>query len=335
VAEVFAARVDETETAVRSTSAAYAAADAALKAVEEELEKIKQRVEGPLAKHVPECAAHLESTVKALEEIKKKGVEDQTPLRHTEDAEEQLLKNQQHSEAAIVQSLDEAQMVAAEAHEDAVVVSDDQEGGVASSVAVLVKSAAARLADHEKNAKGVADAHKEVLAAFEAAKQELDKSWPSQDDGEDDGVENPNLAARAALEARISDLKEVAQEKEAASTAAFAQCAAAKEELRELESRQGSAGVAQKGCATARGSIEKLIREEVQIVGTWLKARQDQEAAILAENSERMTAWMKEKEALDADLHRAQLQAAVAEEGVIIASDLAKSMSEDALSTQK
>ena len=47
--------MDETERSVAELSAAYAAADAALKAVEEELENIKQRVDGSLAKQVPEC----------------------------------------------------------------------------------------------------------------------------------------------------------------------------------------------------------------------------------------------------------------------------------------
>jgi hypothetical protein len=317
VAVVFAARVNETERAVRNTSDAYAAADAALKAVEEELENIKQRVQGPLAKHVPECAAHLEDTLKALRAIKKNGVDDQTPLRHTEDAEVQLLKSHQQAEEPIVQSLDEAQMVAAEAHEDAVEVSDDHEDSVVksfeSSMDVLVKSAAARHADHERNAKRAVDAHNEVLAAFEAAKQELDTSWPSSDDSMLGNVR------RAALEARLSDLKEVTQEKEAASTAASAAMAAGKEELRELECRQESARIAAQ-------PLEKFIREELRIVRTWLEARLDEETAILAAASERKVTWTKEKETLDANLHRAQLQAAVAEEGLNIASGLVQTL---------
>merc|ERR1712232_872254 len=129
VAATFAARLDETETGVRASSDAHAAAEAALKAVEEELEHIKQRVEGPLTKQAQECAAHLADSVKVLATIKKTGEENQKPLRHAEDAETQLLKSQQKCEQTIVQSIDETQMVAAEAHEDAVVASDDDELG--------------------------------------------------------------------------------------------------------------------------------------------------------------------------------------------------------------
>jgi len=326
VAASFAARVDETETAVRVSSAAHAAAEAALKAVEEELETIQQRVQGPLTKQAQECAAHLKDTVNILARIKKTGEEDQTPLRHAEDAETLLLKSQQQSEQSILQSIDEAQMIAAEAHEDAVVASDDDELGTVvqyfSNTDMLVKSAEARLADHERNAKDAADAHNEVVAAFEAAKQELENnsSLPDDDSSNDALMMASNgRHLRAVLEARLNDLKVVAHDKETASLAASAAAAAAKEELQGLKSRHESAQIAAQ-------PLKKIIREELRIIGQWLKVHCERQSAILAEAGERKAAWTKEKDLLSADLHRAQLQAAVAEEGVNVASGLAKTL---------
>ena len=67
----------------------------------------------------------------------------------------QLLKSQQQSGEAIVQLLDEAQMFAAEAHEDAAVVCNDHDDDAvvqdALNMELFMKSDAARLADHERN----------------------------------------------------------------------------------------------------------------------------------------------------------------------------------------
>merc|ERR1712232_1393532 len=325
VATTFAARVDDTETAVRTASATHAAAEAALKAVEEELENIKQRVEGPLTKQAQEGAAHLEDTVKALAAIKKSGEEDHTPLRHAEDAETQLLKSQQQSEQAIVQLIDEAQTVAAEAHEDAVVATDDDEQPAvaqnASKTNLLVKSAAARLADHERNAKDAADAHRQVVASLEAAMQEMENLSSLPDEVEHDAqmMSSNSCHLRAALEARLNDLKVVAQEKEAASVAASAAAAAAKQELQDLESQAESIRIAAQ-------PLKKIIREELGVIEHWLKVHEERGTVIMAEVAEREAFWTKDKEALGADLHRAQLQAAVAEEGVKVASGLAKGL---------
>merc|ERR1712232_1298744 len=324
VATTFAARVDDTETAVRTASATHAAAEAALKAVEEELENIKQRVEGPLTKQAQEGAAHLKETVNALAAIKKSGEEDQTPLRHAEDAETQLLKSQQQSEQSIVQLIDEAQNLAAEAHEDAVVTTEDDELGDvvrdASKRNLLVKSAAARLADHERNAKDAADAHSQVVASLEAATQEMENmsSLPDEVDQDAQITSSSTSHLRAALEARLNDFKVVAQEKETASVAASA-AAAAKQELHDLESQAESVAVAAQ-------PLKKIIREELGIIEHWLKVHEERGSVIMAEVDERKAAWTKDHEALGADLHRAQLQAAVAAEGVQVASGLAKGL---------
>jgi len=315
VAAGFATRVEETEAAMRKSSAAYATANAALKTVEEELATIQQRVQGPLAKVLPESAAVLEDAVKAIATIQKKGAADQVPLRNDEEAESQLLKRHRQTEEAMVQSLDEARLVISEAHEDAIDVSAQEdvpvvENQAAKSMGVLVKSAEARYADRERYAQSAADAYKDLIAETESASKELENLWPEPDD------ELGNLR-RAALEARLRDMKEVVHEKEAASKAAADASAAAQEELRELESRQESARLGGK-------PIEKLVKEELNTVSTRENAHNDKKATVLAEASERRAAWTKEKETLEADLHRAQLQATVAEEGANIASGLVR-----------
>merc|ERR1711974_368696 len=141
-----------------------------------------------------------------------------------------------------------------------------------------------------------------------------------EDDEEDAQVMSSNVChSRAALEARLMDLKEVAQEKEAASLASSAAAAAAQKELQDLRSRHESARIASQ-------PLEKIIRDELHIIDTWLTAHQDKETTITAEAGERKARWAKEKEVLAADLHRAQLQAVVAEEGVNVASELAKTL---------
>jgi hypothetical protein len=309
-----AARVEETDGAVHTTSAAYAAAHAAVKAVEEELEAIRQRVEGSLAKSLPECAAALDDATKALEACKQKGERDQAPLRHSEDAEAQVLKSQQQAEETLVQELDEAHMAAAEAHEDACVFSDTADKNDGPDVDLLVKSAAARFTDHERNANDAADAHKEAVTQATATEQELNAMKPSEEQQVDETDER-----RAALEARLKDLEQVAQEKEGVSKAAAATAAAAKEELRDLEARQ-------KAAPKRAEPLEKLIRNELQIVDAGLKVRQDKENAIMSELEERKQAWMKESDVLGADLHRAQLQSTVAAEGIKATSELTKSL---------
>jgi len=92
-----------------------------------------------------------------------------------------------------------------------------------------------------------------------------------------------------------------------------------KEELQELESRHESSRI------VAR-PLKEIIREELNIVETWLRVHHERGTAMMAEVEVRKVAWTKEKEALGADLHRAQLQAIVAEEAVSVASVLAKTL---------
>merc|ERR1712228_206973 len=72
--------------------------------------------------------------------------------------------------------------------------------------------------------------------------------------------------------------------------------------------------------------LNEIIREELNIVESRLKVHQERGTAIMAEAGERKVVWTMEKEVLGADLHRAQLQAALAEEGVSVASGLAKTL---------
>jgi len=278
-------------------------------------------VEGPLTKQVQECAARLDDTVKTLEEIRKNGDEEQLRLRHVMDAETHLLKTKKQAEEAFVQTIDEARMAAAEADEDAMACNDDEPAAAvrdASNMDFLVKSAAARLVDHERNAKDASDAHIEVQAALEAAKQELE-NLPLQGESDTEMMSSNACHQRIALEAWLNDLEVMTHEKETASVAASSAAAAAKNELQDLESRHESSRI------VAR-PLKEIIREELNIVETWLMVHHDRGTAIVAEVGVRKLAWTKEKEALGADLHRAQLQAIVAEEAVSVASGLANTL---------
>merc|ERR1712232_1037758 len=282
---------------------------------------IKQRVEGPLTKQVQECAARLDDTVKTLEEVSKNGDEEQLRLRHVMDAETHLLKTKKQAEEAFVQAIDEARMAAAEADEDAMACNDDEPAAAvrdASNMDFLVKSAAARLVDHERNAKDASDAHIEVQAALEAAKQELE-NMPLQGGSDTEVISSNTFHQRIALEAWLHDLEVMTHEKETASMAASSAAVAAKEELQDSESRHESSRI------VAR-PLKEIICEELNIVESSLRIHQERGTAIMAEAGEREVAWTTEKEALGADLHRAQLQAIVAEEAVSVASGLAKTL---------
>jgi len=222
-----------------------------------------------------------------------------------------------------VQTLDEARTAAAEAQEDVMACDDDEPVAVvrdASNMDFLVKSAAARLVDHERNAKDAADAHVKVQVAREAAKQELENMPLLGDSDQDTEMMSSNTChLRIALEAWLNDLEVATREKETASMAASVAAAAAKEELQDLESRHESSRI------VAR-PLKEIIREELDIVEIWLRTHEERGTAIMAEAGERKVAWTEEKEVLGADLHRAQLQAIVAEEGVNLASGLAKTL---------
>merc|ERR1712151_117411 len=107
-------------------------------------------------------------------------------------------------------------------------------------------------------------------AAFEAAQHELEtNSMLACDDSSENSsslqlMASNNCHLRAALEARLNDLKVVAQEKETARVAASAAAAAAKEELHDLESQAESIRIAAQ-------PLKKIIREELGVIEHWLK----------------------------------------------------------------
>merc|ERR1712216_93090 len=170
------------------------------------------------------------------------------------------------AEEALVQEIDEAQMVAAEAHEDASVFSAD--------VDMVIKSAKARLNDHQRNANNAQHAHRDAVAQVATTQQELNAIKPTEEQDVDETDEQ-----RATLEVRLKDLKQVAQEKEAASKAAAAAAEAAKAELEDLEARQ-------KAAPKRAEPLAKLIRDEFQVIDAGLKIRQDAEATIMGEFNE-------------------------------------------------
>lgn len=147
--------------------------------------------------------------------------------------------------------------------------------------------------------------------------QELNAIKPSEEEQPFEVDETDER--RAALEARLKDLEQVAQEREAVSKAAASTAAAAKEELEDLEARQ-------KASPKRAEPLEKLIRDELQIVDAGLKVRIDKEITIMSELHERKQEWTKQSESLGADLHRAQLQSTVAAEGIKATNELTKSL---------
>jgi hypothetical protein len=328
VAASLKARMDEIESQLHKAKAKQGTVEAASKALQEELEVLKQRVEGPLAKALPECAKRLQDAQRAVEDGKFQGEKEQAPLRHAEEAEAQLLKTHQAAEASLVQALDEAQMAAAEAHEEVVVPTEDKSAKEESDF--LVKSSESRLADREKQAKEAQDAHKAALVAAEGAKEDFaeaqaaDNSAKQDADSDSEAEEDPAIAEREAtmesLEARANDLQHVADEKKKASSAAAAALKAATDELAALKTSQKEGRAA----AAPTRPIDEMVREELATSSKGLQVRRDKEGSILQEAQLKMAEWLQQKECLGADLHRAELEVAVAKENVQATKDLAK-----------
>jgi hypothetical protein len=320
--------MDEIESQLHKAKAKQGTVEAASKALQEELEILKQRVEGPLAKALPECAKRLQDAQRAVEDAKFQGEKEQAPLRHAEEAEAQVLKTHQAAEASLVQALDEAQMAAAEAHEEALVPTEDKSATEESNF--LVKSSESRLADREKQAKEALDAHKAALAAAAGAEEELvkaqaaDNSAKQDADSDSEAEEDQSMAERKAtmesLEARAFDLQHVVYEKKKASSAAAAALNAATDELAALKTSQKEARAA---AAPAR-PIEEVVREELATSNKGLQVRREKEGSILQEAQLKMAEWLQQKERLVADLHRAELEVDVAKEDVQATKDLAK-----------
>lgn len=71
----------------------------------------------------------------------------------------------------------------------------------------------------------------------------------------------------------------------------------------------------------------RLVREELDVVDAAAQSHTDMETEILAKAQENVSQWSEERETLEADLHRAQLQLAVAEETLQATKSLAQTMS--------
>jgi len=329
------ARSMANQTGIDDASAKLAAAVAPNNAIQERFETLKQQVE-TLAQAIPECTVKLDEATRAVAKCKFTGDTEQLPLRDAEQVESQILKARQTEETALINTLAEAEVASAEA--TAAYESSMDEGP---NFAELLVKSDARWSDLDKVAQAEARSYKDAMEAIEAVKGDLaaidsdDDSEEHDSDGEEsdnddsDGEESPDAkakkhgekdaereAARATLSAKIEPLEQVAQDKKNHAKTAASAAKAARGELDALRAQHKSTFC----------PAETLVKQEIAAVDENLACHKDKEGAIMAEVKQKVAAWMAEKEALGADLHRAQLMASAAESEVASNKMLAKSL---------
>jgi hypothetical protein len=332
VLEATKARVVASEEALFNASSVHAAAMAKVQVIQKEHDSLKQNVEGPLKAACNERQAKFEAAKANVVSVRTKGEKIQNPLRHAEEAEAVVLRKQEAAEASLVQALDAARTAAAEAHDDA--GGDDQDADVnrvkdAVEIDLLAASCKERLKDREQLAQEAEAAHKQALEELESARKQL-QQWKSgdssrktqyfyNDDSEEDEKKSQNSGIQAyqgtladeqpeaRLEARIADLEQMVQEKEANKQVHVEAAKAARAEFEALEQQRR---------ALPSVSLEKLISMELKLTMSFYSSHKDKETAVLAEAHNRALAWAEERESLHANLHRTDLQIKVATEDV-------------------
>lgn len=195
----------------------------------------------------------------------------------------------------------------------------------------LVMGSESRHADCEKQAEEAQNAHKQAVIAVDAAKDEFAAAQAADETASEISEEEASVAERKAklgtLEARVNDLQHVADEKKNASFAAVEALKAATHELVQLKQSA-------KAAAAPIRPIEAMVREELATTNKGLQVRRDKENDILDDAHKKTTEWLKHKETLGADIHRAELEVAVAKQSVQATKDLATAMKKDKMAVQ-
>lgn len=191
---------------------------------------------------------------------------------------------------------------------------------------LLAASCKERLKDREHSAQESEASYKEAMEALEEAREQL-QQWKaanrkqtskegddSDDDSDDEEADKSSSGLKesgdseqpeARLEARVADLELVVQEKESNMKLNVAAAEAAKEEFEALEKQWR---------ALPSTSLEKLISLELQLARDLYDSHKQKESKVMQEAQKRMLAWAEQKEALNANLHRTDLEIKVAKE---------------------
>jgi len=319
-----AARVEATKVQLHETSVKHSAAVAACKVANKHFEDVKKLFE-TTSEPLNESASRVDEAIKAVAAARTEGEAEQAALHHPVKADIRLLKDHQAEEVSIKEALDEARILAEQAHEDAAELHEAADKPEA-TIDSLVKKMEALCTTRKKEAKVAADAYKEALAAVAVSKEgkdmQLDDVSGSSLGESADSMESAKLKPAEAFvtglkQTRAEELEDAAQESKIASEAAAAASAAAKQELSALQAQQRST-------SEPIHSVEQLVREEVDLVNTALQTRKENEKIILEQAQQRRADWNQQEVQLNAELHRVGLEVQVAKQNVQASKDLAK-----------
>eukprot|EP00929_Paragymnodinium_shiwhaense_P001863 TRINITY_DN102072_c0_g1_i1.p1 TRINITY_DN102072_c0_g1~~TRINITY_DN102072_c0_g1_i1.p1 ORF type:complete len:796 (-),score=313.26 TRINITY_DN102072_c0_g1_i1:127-2514(-) len=314
IAETLEEYVSEKDVQLRAAQGTFAAAQAAAKVTADELTAARARHE-TLVRDMEDCSAALAKAKDAVKAARQKASLAQVPLRHQEDAELSVLKSREAAESSILQSLDAARTAAAEARED---VSAEPGQEEQKERDLLVANSEARVADKERlqlEATAARDTAKDALKAareeLKRCKRSLEKASRQQEElqPENAGGEAPQSPPVAQLEARVAELQRAVKEKEHTWEVAEQHAETARAELKSVEEQWQKRAV-------LPTSLEALLQGELAAVEELLREREERRREALEEANRSMGTWYEEKEILNADLHRASLDLAMAEEGV-------------------
>merc|ERR1719453_1871165 len=114
-------------------------------------------------------------------------------------------------------------------------------------------------------------------------------------------------------------MEHVLQAKEEAAKVAYVTLTAAKQELQAIAEKKEAAPRKVK-------PVAELVLGELAIVDAGLVIHQEQASSILEAGKTKASDWSNEKEALLADIHRAQLQVQMAEQNVVATKEVTKTL---------
>eukprot|EP00932_Pfiesteria_piscicida_P013311 SRR837773.2484.p1 GENE.SRR837773.2484~~SRR837773.2484.p1 ORF type:complete len:810 (-),score=378.26 SRR837773.2484:46-2115(-) len=346
VVSKLAERFAGTEAALQAATIKFNCAKAAVTATEEDRDSLKKKVEGPLQKSMDECSTKLKEAEKTLADLRARQDTDLAPFRHAEEAESVLLKQYESQEAVLVQLLDEARTLAAEAVEDQA----EPKAGAAGyeQISFTLESCKARLADRKRDVAAAEEAARAAADALSNAEQDLREperrlenlleyrarllqAEPPRDDSDDEDSdyeerERERERARAeqaaappsesedqelsALRQRISGLKATVEELRQVAADKQAASEAAAKALRGVEAEIKD--LESQKTSAPLPSIMRMLEAELDKVAEYTNLHESRAQAALDTSRKVAEEWAAEKAALRQELQRAAVQVEVA-----------------------
>lgn len=346
-------RLGEVSVKYTDASSKRAAANASKKVARDDYTALKTRIEGELQKNLEDAEKKLKDVESAGKIARTEVDKKLAPLSHKEDAERVVLKQAEAAEANLVQMLDEARTLAAEAKGDQLEAMPDDHEKVQKGEkrSLLLESVKIRVSDCKQALSKAKAAATEADGALKKADPELKEleqrfeleratfqkeveAMLQEEAGsrgssfaeelkedvheEDSPVLQDMLQKIAVLKAHVDDLKLVSEEKNAQLSAAAAASESAEAEMAQLEEEEKNTEMPP--------LTGYYLSQELEIVAERKKTHEEHQGRMLDDQKQRKEDWEKEKIRLNEELHQAGMSIAVAKDDLEAAKNIRKSL---------